>query len=65
MKGALKDVPLARQAPPPGVIQIQGDLYLSDVTPENGIQTLGMSEGGITTGTQGRREAEKLRNEVF
>ena len=65
MKSALKDVPLARQTPPPGVIQIQGDLYLSDVTPENGIQTLGMSEGGITTGTKGRRAAEKLRNEVF
>ncbi|MGB7184194.1 MAG: penicillin-binding transpeptidase domain-containing protein, partial [Burkholderiaceae bacterium] len=65
MRGALKGVPLARQKPPAGLLQIQGDLYLSEATPESGIQTLGMSEGGITTGTRGKRAAENLRNEVF
>lgn len=65
MRGALKDVPSARQPPPRGVVQIQGDLYLNEATPETGIKTLGMSEGGITTGTRGRRAAENLRNEVF
>lgn len=65
MQTALKDVPIAQMQPPPGVVQVKGDLYLSETTPDVGIRTLGMREGGITTGTKGRRTAERLRNQVF
>ncbi len=65
METALKDVPVAQMQPPPGVVQVNGDLYLTETTPDVGIRSLGMTEGGITTGTKGRRSAEKLRNQVF
>lgn len=65
MKAVLPSVPQARLRPPPGVVRIGDDLYLSAVTPEIGIRSVGMDEGGLSTGIERRDEAEKLRNEVF
>ena len=65
MQTALKDVPVAQLQPPPGLVQVKGDLYLSETTPDVGIRSLGMTEGGIATGVQGQGDGEKLRNQIF
>jgi len=65
MQTALKDVPVSQMQPPAGVVQVKGDLYLTEATPDVGVRSLGMGEGGITTGVKGRRTAERLRNQVF
>ncbi|MEZ5653420.1 MAG: PBP1A family penicillin-binding protein [Burkholderiaceae bacterium] len=65
MKGVLPNVPVARLRPPPGVVRIDGELYLSAVTPEVGIRSVGMDEGGLSTGVERRRDVDKVRNELF
>ncbi|MEZ5658504.1 MAG: PBP1A family penicillin-binding protein [Burkholderiaceae bacterium] len=65
MKAVLPNVPEARLRPPPGVVRIADDLYLSAVTPEVGIRSVGMDEGGLSTGIERRRDADKVRNELF
>ncbi|MFK7963533.1 MAG: penicillin-binding protein 1A [Burkholderiaceae bacterium] len=65
MQTALKDVPVSQMQPPNGVVQVKGDLYLTESTPDIGVRSLGMREGGIATGVKGRRTAERLRNQVF
>ncbi len=65
MQTALAEVPIMQMQPPSGVVQVADDIYLSETTPDVGIRSVGMTEGGIATGTQGRRSAERLRNQVF
>ena len=65
MRVALADVPVARQHTPADVVNVNGEIYLSAVTPDVGIRSVGLEEGGLATGIESSSDAEKLRNEVF
>ncbi len=44
MSQALKDVPLAPYAPPPGVINVGGEWYFEEFGPGNGVHGLGLQD---------------------
>jgi len=60
MTTALKGVPQAGENPPRGVVRLDGEYYLSETRPGQGIATIGI-EDGLATG----EEADEVRDQVF
>jgi len=58
---ALKGVPDRPVTPPAGVVQIDGEWYLSETRPGQGIASLGVAEDGLGMGERG----EQVREQVF
>jgi penicillin-binding protein 1A len=61
MATALRGIPEASSSPPRGVVRIDGDYYLSETRPGQGIATIGIEEGGLATG----ENADEVRDQVF
>jgi penicillin-binding protein 1A len=61
MAVALKGVPDTPMQPPPGVVRIGDDWFLSETRPGQGIASLGVAEDGLGTGERG----EQVREQVF
>src|SRR5690606_30289060 len=61
MATALRGIPEASSSPPRGVVRIDGDYYLSETRPGQGIATIGIEEGGLATG----ENADTVRDQVF
>jgi penicillin-binding protein 1A len=61
MATALKGVPEAGETPPRGVIRLDGEYYLNETRPGQGIATIGVDDGGLATG----ENAEEVRDQVF
>ncbi|MCM5570876.1 penicillin-binding protein 1A [Burkholderiaceae bacterium FT117] len=61
MAKALRGVPEQGSDPPRGIVQIDGEYYLSETRPGQGVATIGIEEGGLATG----EGAEQVRDQVF
>ncbi|MCD6682236.1 MAG: penicillin-binding protein 1A [Burkholderiaceae bacterium] len=61
MATALKGVPEQPERPPDGVVRIDGQYYLSETRPGQGIASLGVAEEGVASGA----EADRIRDQVF
>ncbi len=61
MGKVLDKVPEVQRVPPPGVIQIAGEYYLSEVRPGQGISSLGVTEDGLSTDTK----PTNVRDQIF
>ncbi len=61
MATALKGVPEAPQTPPQGVVRIDGQYFLSETRPGQGIASLGVADEGVAAGA----EADRIRDQVF
>ena len=46
---------------PPGITNIGGEYYYSEVRPGQGVASIGLSEGGVGVG----ENAEQIRDQVF
>jgi penicillin-binding protein 1A len=62
MAKVLDKVPEAPRSPPPGVVQIAGEYYLSEVRPGQGINSLGVTEDGLGTGVI---KQDNVRDQIF
>jgi len=60
MASALKGVPEAGENPPKGVVRLDGEYYLNETRPGQGIATIGI-EDGLATG----ENADEVRDQVF
>ncbi len=61
MATALKGVPEEPKAVPEGVVRIEGQYYLSETRPGQGIASLGVADEGVAAGA----EADRIRDQVF
>ncbi len=61
MATALKGVPEAEKRAPEGVVRIEGQYYLSETRPGQGVASLGVAEEGVASGA----EADRIRDQVF
>ncbi len=61
MATALKGVPEEPKKVPEGVVRIDGQYYLSETRPGQGIASLGVAEEGVAAGA----EADRIRDQVF
>ncbi len=61
MATALKGVPEEPKAVPDGVVRIDGQYYLSETRPGQGIASLGVADEGVAAGA----EADHIRDQVF
>ncbi len=61
MATALKGVAEEPKQPPEGVVRIDGQYYLSETRPGQGIASLGVAEEGVASGA----EADRIRDQVF
>ncbi|MFA7666864.1 MAG: PBP1A family penicillin-binding protein [Burkholderiaceae bacterium] len=61
MATALRGIPQASLSPPRGVVRIDGEYYLNETRPGQGIATIGIEEGGLATG----ENADEVRDQVF
>lgn len=60
MGTALKGVPEAGESPPRGVVRLDGEYYLSETRPGQGVATIGV-EDGLAAG----ENADEVRDQVF
>ena len=60
MATALKGVPEAGENPPRGVVRLDGEYYLSETRPGQGVATIGI-EDGLATG----ENVDEVRDQVF
>ncbi len=61
MKDVLPRTPEKPRAIPPGVVQINGEYYLSETVPGQGIASLGITEDGLATDPK----AQSIRDQIF
>ena len=61
MASALRGVPEQPSEPPPGVVQIAGEYYYSEMQPGQGIASIGVAEGGLASG----ENVDRVRDQVF
>ncbi len=62
MAKVLDKMPEAPRPPPPGVVQIAGEYYLTEVRPGQGINSLGVTEDGLGTGVV---KQDNVRDQIF
>ncbi|HRO57919.1 MAG TPA: penicillin-binding protein 1A [Burkholderiaceae bacterium] len=61
MASALRGVPEQPSEPPPGVVQVAGEYYYSEMQPGQGIASIGVAEGGLASG----ENVDRVRDQVF
>ncbi len=61
MRAALDKKPEASRTPPQGVVKIADEWYMSEITPGQGIGSLGVTEDGLSTG----EKQENVRDQIF
>ncbi len=61
MASALRGIPEQPSEPPPGVVQIAGEYYYSEMQPGQGIASIGVAEGGLASG----ENVDRVRDQVF
>ncbi|MGE0797106.1 MAG: penicillin-binding protein 1A [Lautropia sp.] len=61
MKEVLPKLPEKPRPVPPGVVQINGEYYLNETTPGQGIGSLGVTEDGLSTDPK----QQSIRDQIF
>ncbi len=61
MRSALDKRPDTAREPPQGVVKIADEWYMSEITPGQGIGSLGVTEDGLATG----EKQESVRDQIF
>jgi penicillin-binding protein 1A len=66
MAKALRTQPDKPREPPPGIVNIGGEVYYAETKPGQGVSSLGLSEGGVGSDVPGvEQNRDQTRDQVF